>query len=165
MTPAEAAAIELEEPDWGVEFERECARWPRLPRYLQEDCAFEEVLRRWRRFHWSPVDVDGKAMKRPASATEAMIALAKLRILPPRSTWVDIPHGDIVEGFQQDDHVWLSYSGEQWRIVGVEDRMLHLARMTFDGKEPEQKSIDLGRAHWDRYIESAVAVLEAQRSG
>lgn len=35
MTPAEAAAIQYEEPDWRWLFEEQCQRWPKLPRYLQ----------------------------------------------------------------------------------------------------------------------------------
>jgi hypothetical protein len=163
MNPAEAAAVEYEEPDWRERFEEQCARWPRLPRYLQEDAAFEEVLRQWRRSHSTPVEVGGRQLRQPAGAVEAMIALAKLKIMPPRSAWVDIPHGDIVEGFQHDDHCWLSYSGQQWRITAIEDRILHIDKMTFDDKF-ETQAIDLNRARWDKYVEAAVAVLEAMRA-
>jgi hypothetical protein len=162
MNPREAGRVEYEEPDWPAEFDAECLRWPNLPKYLQEESAFPEIMRRWRRFHATPVEVEGQWKRRPASATEAMIALAKLRIMPPRSAWVDIPHGNIVEGYQHDDHAWLSLSGELWRITGVEDCMLFLEKMTFDDKR-EQKQIDLNRARWDQYCESAAAVLEAQK--
>jgi hypothetical protein len=163
MNPAEAAAVEYEEPDWRARFEEQCARWPKLPRYLAEDAAFEAVLSRWRRFHSTPVEIGGKQLRQPAGAVEAMIALAKLKIMPPRSVWNEIPHGDVVEGFQHDAHMWMSYAQEQWRITAIADRMLHLEKMSFDDKT-ETKQIDLERARWDKYVEAAVAVLNAIRS-
>jgi hypothetical protein len=161
MNPREAGriTIELEEPNWRELFEEQCARWPTLPRYLQEDNAFEEVLRRWRRFNSTPVEVNGEWKRRPAPATDAIIALAKLKVMAPRSAWNEIPHGDVVEGYQHDDHMWMSYSGEQWRIVAIEDRMLHLEKMWFSEKQREIKTIDLNRARWDGYVDAAVAVL------
>jgi hypothetical protein len=60
--------------------------------------------------------------------------------------------------------MWMSYAGEQWRITGIEDRMLHLEKMWFEEKERETKQIDLNRARWDKYTEAAVAVLEAMRA-
>jgi hypothetical protein len=160
MNPREAGEVEYEEPEWREVFEEQCARWPRWPRYLQENAAFEEVLSRWRRFHSTPVEVDGEWKRRPASAVEAMIALAKVKVMPPRSAWNSIPHGDGVEGFQADDHMWLSLAGEQWRIVAIEDHLLHLKKMSFDNKI-ETKQIDLDRARWINYIDAAVAVLGA----
>lgn len=162
MTTAEASAIEYEEPDWWALFDQECARFPNLPRYLQEDEAFPEVMRQWRRWHWTPVDVDGQAKKMPAGAVEAMIALAKIKIMPPRSTRNDIPHSSVAEGYQHDDHMWLSIAGEQWRIAAVESRMLCLEKMTFDGSV-ETRQIDLSKAKWDGYIIAATAVLDAMR--
>ncbi len=162
MSPAEAGAIQIEEPDWRAVFEEQCARWPKLPRYLQEDSAFTEVLRQWRRFHWTPIEVNGELKKNPAGAVEAIIALAKLRITPPRSAWQDIPHGDVVEGYQHDDHMWLSIAGEQWRITAIEDRMLCLQK-GFQA-DVETKQIDLNRARWDKYTEAAVKVLEGMRA-
>jgi hypothetical protein len=164
MNPREAGEVEYEEPDWFAEFDRECARWPQLPRYLQEDSAFTEIMRRWRRFHSTPVEVDGEWKRRPADAVEAIIALAKANVMPPRSAWTDIPHSDAVEGFQQDDHCWMSYAGEQWRITAIEDRTLFLERMWFEEKQRETKQIDLARANWTKYLESAVAVLDAMRA-
>jgi hypothetical protein len=163
VNPAEAAAWEFAEPDWRERFDEQCARWPKLPRYLQEDAAFEEVMRQWRRFHSTPVEIDGKSMRQPASAAEAMIALAAIGVMPPRSAWQDIPHGSVAEGFQHDDHMWMSYAQEQWRITAVEDQMLHLEKMSFDDKT-ETKQIDLNRARWDKYVEAAIAVLEAIRA-
>jgi hypothetical protein len=161
VSPAEAGRIEIEEPDWKAVFEEECARWPTLPRYLQEDSAFESTLSRWRRFHWTPVVVDKKDMKLPAPMTEGVVELARLGIMPPRSAWNDIPRGDEL-GYQYDDHCWLSYNREQWRIVSVEDRML-LLRKGFQADE-ETKQIDLNRARWDKYVESAVEIIEAQKN-
>jgi hypothetical protein len=156
VTPKEAGEIELEEPDWREAFERECARWPSLPLYLARDNAFESVLQQWRRFHFTWVD--GK--RGPAGATEAVVALAKLGIMPPRFLHKDVPRR-YETGFQADDHCWLSINQEQWRIVGVEDRMLHLER-GFEDK-PETMQIDLSKAKWTKYCEAAVRALEAMR--
>jgi hypothetical protein len=157
MNPREAGQVEYEEPDWPVEFDTECLRWPNLPRYLQEESAFPAITSRWRRFHATPLE-DGK--RRPAPATDAIIALAKLKVMPPRSAWNEIPHGDET-GYQHDDHMWMSYAGEQWRIVAIEDYMLHLEKMWFTEKQRETKTIDLNRARWDGYLDAAVAVLSA----
>lgn len=161
MNAAEAGAVELEEPCWSEVFEQQCARWPRLPRYLQEDAAYEETLRQWRRWHWTPVEIDGETKQRPASAVEGMIALARLGILAPRSTWNEIPHSDVIEGYQHDNHCWLSIAQEQWRIIGVEDRMLCLEK-GFQS-ERETKQINLNTAKWTHYIDAAVQMLEAIR--
>jgi hypothetical protein len=150
VSPLEAAAIELEEPDWRQRFETHCARWPKLPRYLQEDAAFESTMRDYRRFHFSWID--GKQI--PLAADPAKIALAKLRIFPPRFTIKDVPR-DGVCGFQCDDHMWVG----PWRIVAVEDRTLCMEKyMEIEGK-PETRQIDLTKADWTKYITSAVAVL------
>jgi hypothetical protein len=156
VTPREAGEIELEEPDWREVFERECARWPRLPRYLQEDSAFESVLRQWRRFYFTWIELDGKAKRNPAGATEAIIALAKLKIMPPRFLHKDLPREES-GGYQADDHMWISINQEQWRIVGVEDRMLCLEK-GFEDKETLQ--IDLSKAKWTKYIAAAVELLD-----
>lgn len=160
MSPAEAGAVIYEEPDWRDVFETECARKPNYPRYLQEADAFESTLKQWRRFH-ATLMADGKKM--PANAVDGVIALACLGIMAPRSTWRDLPR-DGRTGYQSDDHCWLSISGEQWRITGIEDRTLHLEKMTFDAKEPERKQIDLNRADWTKNTEAALAVLAAWRT-
>jgi hypothetical protein len=149
MTPAEASAIDFEEPDWRERFEEHCLRWPQLPRWQQEDRAFEETLRDWRRFHWTPIG----DKRQPADAVKAIIALAELRIFPPRFTINDVPR-DGMTGYQHDDHCWLQIAGEQWRIVAIEDRTLLLERM--DG---ETKQIDLNKAKWTKYCEAAAATL------
>jgi hypothetical protein len=162
MNPREAGEVEFAEPDWPAEFDQECLRWPKLPRYLQEESAFPEIMRRWRRFHSTPVEVDGEWKRRPATAIDAIVALAKVKVMPPRSAWTDIPRDDAT-GYQQDDHCWLSLAGEQWRITAIEDHLLHLEKMWFEEKQRERKQIDMDRARWDGYVNSAVAVLEAMR--
>jgi hypothetical protein len=158
MTPHEAGAVEYEEPDWKVRFEEHVLRWPKLPAYLARDSAFEATLSDWRRFHWSPVEVDGKLKKRPAGATEAIVALAKLGIMPPRSLREDIPRdGELHEPDIGDDHCWLQVAGRAWRIVGIEDRMLILDSFG------EGKQIDLNRARWDNYTEAAAQMLDVLR--
>lgn len=161
MTPREAAAIEYDEPDWCEAFEQECARHPQWPRYLQQAGAFEAVLRRWRRFHWTPVEIEGEQKRAPAGAAQAMLALAQLGIMPPRSELLDLPQGGLALGYQHDDHMWLSVAGEQWRITAIEDRMLFLEKMEFGAAKPETRQIDLNRADWTKHTEAAVAILEA----
>jgi hypothetical protein len=157
MTPREAGAIELEEPDWSARFEEHCARWPRLPRWLAEDNAFEATMREWRKFHFTWIEVQGKPKRSPAGATEAIIALAKLKIFPPRFLHKDVPR-DESGGYQADDHMWLSVNQEQWRITGVEDKMLCLEK-GFEDK-PETLQIDLSKARWNKYVAAAVMVLD-----
>jgi hypothetical protein len=157
VTPKEAGAIELEEPDWSARFEEHCARWPRLPRYLQEDSAFDATLRDWRRFHFTWVEIEGKPRRNPAGATEAIIALAKLGIMPPRFLHKNVPREES-GGYQADDHMWLSIRQEQWRIVAVEDRMLCLEK-GFEDK-PETMQINLATARWGKYILAAVELLD-----
>jgi hypothetical protein len=153
MTPREAGSIELEEPDWRVRFEEHTKRWPKWPRYLQEDSAFEATLKDYRRFHFSWVE--GKQIPMPAAP--ANIALAKLGLFPPRFTIKDVPRTDAT-GFQCDDHMWVG----PWRIVAIEDRMLLMEKyMEIEGK-PETRQIDLAKADWSKYTASAIAVLEAR---
>jgi hypothetical protein len=161
VTPREAGEVEIDEPDWRERFEEHCLSWPKLPRYLQEANAFERTLKDWRRHHFTWIEVDGEPKHQPAGAIEAMVALAKLKIMPPRSTWRDIPHNDVVEGYQYDDHMWLSIAGEQWRITAIEDRILILEKGFQTDREIKQ--INLKTARWDKHIEAAVAVLEAMR--
>lgn len=114
MSPAEAAAIELEEPNWKERFEEHCLRWPRLPRYLAEDSAFEATLKDWRRWH------------KPADAPTGMVALSALGIYPPRNLIKDIPRGGECFQEQHDDHMWLIMSQRAWRIIAIEDRTMIL---------------------------------------
>lgn len=163
MTPREAGAIEFEEPDWREMFEFECMRKPYWPRHLQEIDAFEITFCRWREFHFTPVEVDGEMKRKPAGAQDAMIALAAIGIMPPRSEIKDVPRGDAIEGYQHDDHMWMSIKGEQWRILGIEDRMLCLERGFEDGST-EQTQINLITAKWEKYTEAAVAVLAQMKA-
>ena len=159
MSPAEANDVVWEEPDWRALFEEQCARWPKLPRYLQEDSAFTEILRQWRKFHWSPIVVDDVLKKNPASAVQAIVALAAIGIMPPRSAWTDQPRTDETGAYQRDDHCWLSIASEQWRITGIEDRTLHLQK-GFQA-DVERKQIDLAQAKWDKHNAAAVEILNA----
>jgi hypothetical protein len=156
MTPAEAAAVVYEEPDWRERFEAHVRRWPKLPKYLCEDSAFEATLRDWRRFHFTWGEVDGKPARIFPESSAGCIALAQLRIFPPRFLIKDVPRTDEM-GYQQDDHMWLSINQEQWRVTGVEDQTLHLQ------KDKQTMQIDLNRARWDKYIVAAVEVLGASR--
>jgi hypothetical protein len=150
VSPAEAAAIELEEPDWRERFEEHCARWPKLPRYLAEDSAFEETLKEWRRWHR---DEHGQA----ADAYTGMVALAVLKILPPRSLIKDIERTGECYQEQHDDHMWLIMSQRSWRIVALESRTLFLESFG------EKTQVDLSRAKWEKYTEKAVEALMAQQ--
>lgn len=155
MNCAEAGQIELEEPNWKERFESHCSRWPRLPRYLQEDSAFEATLGDWRRYHSIQVEVDGKPKRRPAGAVEGMIALAALRIFPPRNLIKDVPRDGRCYQEQYDDHCWIQISGRAWRIVDAADKILVLDSFG------EAKTIDLNRARWDGYIQAAIAAMRA----
>ena len=156
MTPREAGEIELEEPDWRERFEEHANRRPKLPPYLAWDNAFEATMREWRLFHFTWIESGGKAKRRPAGATEAMIALAQLKIFPARFLHKDVPRQD-ASGYQADDHMWLSINREQWRILGVEDKMLCLERRFED--KPETMQIDLAKAKWEKYCVAASQAL------
>lgn len=158
MSPAEASAIDIEEPDWRERFAAHCAKYPHSP--CATEWGYEAVLRDWRRFHGSPVWVDGQEKNQPASATDAMIALAKEQIFPPRRLLQETPR-DGQTGYQHDDHCWFQLAGEQWRIVGIEDHMLML-RKAF---ETTEKQIDLNKAKWEKYVEAAAGVLGAMTNG
>jgi hypothetical protein len=157
VSPAEASALLAGEPDWRERFEEQCARWPRLPRYLQEDSAYTNVLIEWRRFHLTP----GNIPDRYPSSLEGQIALAKLGLYAPRFLHKDIPHTQ-ESGFQLDDHMWLSIAGEQWRIREIEDKTMLLEKIFGEWNEPEQRQINLSTAKWDKYVEAAVGMLGAR---
>lgn len=147
MSPAEASAVELEEPDWLDEFELECRRWPTWPRHLAEDSAFESILKRWRRYH----AVDDK----PASAYDAMIALARLRLFPPRNLIKDVPRDGKRLEEQHDSHMWVIMSQRAWRVIGVEDKMLLLDSFG------DQTQVSLEPRKWLKHTEKAVEWLKA----
>ena len=151
MSPLEAAAVEYEEPDWNERFETHCARWPKLPRYLAEDSAFEATLIDWRRFHRTADD-------KPGTAYQGMVALAALRIFPPRNLIKDVERTGACFQDQHDSQMWLTMSQRAWRIIAVEDRMLLLDSFG------EQTQVDLSRAKWEKYCEKAVEVLMTLRN-
>jgi hypothetical protein len=160
MSPLEAGAWEYQEPDWNERFrEHFDGLWPpraaqllstpEQVRLVAEDRAFERTLKDWRRWH----NVDNK----PASAYDGMVALARLRIFPPRSLIRDIERTGACFKEQIDDHMWLTMSQRAWRIIAVEDRMLMLESFG------EQTQVDLSRAKWEKYCEKAAEVLETMR--
>jgi hypothetical protein len=159
MSPAEAGTIldGIEEPDWR-------ALWTVLQ---VADDGFDALMFQWRRFHCTLGleyrDDHGRLRRQrlPAPAVDCIIALAQLGIMPPRSLLRDLPRGG-PGGFQSDDHCWLmSKEGEEWRIAGIEDRVLVLKR---DG---EQKTVDLGSnqgvgrngVDWTKYCDNRAAAL------
>jgi hypothetical protein len=149
LTPAQAGQLELGEPDWTQRYAEHLRIWRELPRYQQQENAYEATLRDWRRFHAAPIK--GSDKRQPAPAVDGIIALANLKVYAPRST----PRDGVI-GYQHDDHCWLSIAGEQWRITAIEDRQLLLERM-----DEAQKQIDLNRADWGAYNAAAATVLEA----
>jgi hypothetical protein len=154
-TPAEAGALELEEPDWRERFETHCARWPEDP--CATEWGFAATLRDWRRWHATPIVVGGEAKKLPAPSTDGIIALATFGIFAPRWLLEDRPRGG---SHQHDAHMWLQLRGEQWRVNRIEDRALYLYKMF----EPEfTRAIDLN-VDWIRYIDNAIKILEAMRA-
>ena len=141
MTPQEALEI-LDEPDWVAEFALTS----------RDDVAFETLLTRWRRWHWTPVVYRNEEKKNPAPAVDGVIALAGLGIMPPR-TLKDRPPGLFVE--QQDAHCGLIISQRWWRIVGIEDKTLFLDSFG------EPKQIDLSKASWEKHNEASLVFLYA----
>jgi hypothetical protein len=174
MSPAEAGAIEFEEPDWRERFLEYFKRIEaptvaqRLAtsaqqRLLAEERAFEQTLTDWRRFHGQRMMVDGKRMVKQANAVDGILALAALGVMPPRSINQNIPRGSPLHQEQHNDHIWLTVKGEAWAIRSIEDKVMHLWR----GWEPdvERMSIDLSRARWSSYCDAAVAFLKAAYPG
>lgn len=149
MSPFEASEILLEEPDWRETFERECLRWPRLPRYLQEDSAYESILKMWRRFHAK----DNK----PAPASDGMMALAVLKLYPARNLIRDVPRDGKCFEEQHDAHCWMIMSQRAWRVVGIEDKTLLLNSFG------EEEQVNLSRAKWEKYLDKAVEALMARQ--
>jgi hypothetical protein len=70
MTPKEIEASTAE-PNWLKQWQLlKCA-----------DDGFEAILSQWRRWHWTPIEVDGEMKKKAASMTDGVIALAQLGIM------------------------------------------------------------------------------------
>ena len=83
MSPAEAGAM-LDEPDWKQRFE-ELKRDRELPPHLAQDAAFEDVLKEWRKFHFTwgtKAKQDGSLERIPANAVDGIIRLAQLESCP-----------------------------------------------------------------------------------
>jgi hypothetical protein len=174
MSPAEAGAIEFEEPDWPGRFldyvqsfpkakGAQRYAYPELRLNLAQDFAFEHTLTDWRRFHGQRMMIDGKRMVKQANAVDGILALAALGVMPPRSINQNIPRGGPCFQEQHNDHIWLTVKGEAWAIRSIEDKVMHLWR----GWEPdvERMSIDLSRARWSSYCDAAVAFLKAAYPG
>jgi len=149
VSPAEARAVEYEEPNWKERFEDHCQRFVTLPRYLQENEAFEQVLKDWRRWHAT----DDK----PAGAVEAMIALAKLKIFPPRNLIGNTERTSACFQDQHDDHMWLTMSQRAWRIITIESQVMFLESFG------EQTQVDLvwAKPRWEKWVDKAVEAMEA----
>ena len=161
MSPADAAAILIEEPDWRALFEEQCARWPKLPRYFQEDSAFPEVMRQWRKFHWIADRNQGRAQEdagwrgrgdyRARQAWHHAAALA----------WNDIPR-DGETGYQPTT----TCGSRSARSSGASSRSKTascICRRVFQA-DVEQKQIDLVQAKWDKYTIAAVELLTIVKS-
>ena len=137
MSPKEAGLLDIEEPNWQEAFESDRRDGHAIPKELKEDAAFKSVLKRWRRFH--------AVGDKPATAYEGMVALARLRIFPPRSIIKDIERTGACFKDQHDSQMWLTMSQRAWRIIAVESRVLFLESFG------EQTQVDLSRARWEKY--------------
>jgi hypothetical protein len=157
MSPAEAGALELEEPDWRERFEEHAQTFPKLPDYLAWDSAFERTLRDWRRWHGTDVVVKGEKKRQPAPAPDGMVALAILRIFPARMLAQHMPIGGEPYEEQHDAQMWLTMSQRAWRVVAIEDKTMILDSFG------EQTQVDLSRAKWEKHTDKAVEALMALR--
>jgi hypothetical protein len=140
MTPAEAAAS-LDEPDWVAWFKD----------LGGEFSAYEAVLFQWRRWHWTPVEINGQHKRRPAPAADGIVALAQIGVRYP-TLLKERPPGLFEE--QHDAHCWLLSQERAWRVLGVEDGTLMLNSFG------EDWHIDLKKAKWDGYVVKAAAALK-----
>ena len=62
----------IAEPDW-------LAQWQILK---VADDGFDAILRQWRRWHWTPIEINGETKKKPGDAVDGIIALAQLGVMP-----------------------------------------------------------------------------------
>lgn len=151
MTAAEAGAIELEEPDWHYNFTMLTEQGNEyLPIELREDAAFERLLLEYRRFHFTWLDT---GLRRPLDSTTAVIRLAKMGIMPPRSRNSNVARTDSCFQEQHDEHCWL-VNERAWRIVAIEDKTLCLDSFG------DTKQVDLAVAKWDKYVEQRLQILQ-----
>ena len=152
MTAAEAGEILLEEPDWREMFRASVDRKDGgYPIELREDDSFAEILWEYRKFHftWLP---DG--MRRPMPASEAGIALAELRIFPPRSRRKDIPRDGALYEIDHDNHCWLQINQRAWRIKTIEGGIMFL-----DSFGDEKQIGPFTREQWEKYVDKALEAL------
>jgi hypothetical protein len=156
MTPAEAGAVLLEEPDWQerlAEIMGDRLDDKKYPYELVQEDAFEQLLREYRRFHFTWGD-DGK--RYPMPADKACIALAGLRIFPPRSIIKDVSRdGQCYEPDLGDNHMWLTINQRAWRIVAVESGTLFLDSFG------EAMQIEANHPGWAKYIDKVLEALWA----
>ena len=139
------AAESLEEPNWAE-------LWKRLQ---AADDGFETLLRRWREWNFTPIEINGVWKKKMAPSVDGVIALARLGLMPLRSS-PDRPPG-LVRGADRCSllvPVARAAHGASWA-----SRTTCCCLNCFG----EEKQIDLSRAKWDKYCEAAAAALEAQR--
>lgn len=137
MTPAQVAAS-LDEPDW-------VKQWQELK---AADDGFDALLSQWRKWHWSPIEGSNKKM--PAPATDGVIALAQMGVMPPRSL-KDRGPGSFME--QHDAQMWFQSQGRAWRIWRIQDGWLIVNSFG------EEWHIDLKKMKWDNYTAAASAAL------
>lgn len=155
MNAAEAGAIELEEPDWNEYFSGFVSDMDeKNPIELRQDSAFEKTLLLYRQFHFTWLD-NGK--RRPMASSNAVIALAILGIMAPRSRRKDMPHDASTFEYQHDEHCWL-VNERAWRIVAIEDKTLCLDSFG------DTKQVDLAVAKWDKYVEQRLQILQPKET-
>ena len=143
MTPAEILAS-VEEPDWLTQWRiLECA-----------DDGFDAILSQWRKWHWIPIEIAGQLKKLPAPATDGIIALAHLGIMPHQRL-TERPPGPFME--QHDAHMWFQSQGRAWRVWAILDGWLIVNSFG------DEWHIDLVKAKWDGYVLAAAAALEKER--
>jgi hypothetical protein len=117
MTPAEIDAS-VEEPNW-------IAQWAILQ---CADDGFDAILRQWRRWHWTPIEVDGEMKKKPAGRVDGIIGLALQGI-----TAFTVEREPFEE--QHDDHMWLLAKGRAWRILYLRGKVGEWAIVNSFGDE------------------------------
>lgn len=158
MNAAEAGDVLLEEPDWRERYAEITALLDpmdekKYPYELVQDDAFEQLFREYRRFHFTWGE-DGR--RYPLPATQASIALATLRVFPPRSRTKNIERdGKCYEPDLGDDHMWLQIDNRAWRIVAVDSKTLFLDSFG------EEMQIAVDHPGWPKYVDKALEALWA----
>ena len=111
------------------------------------DDGFDALLSQWRRWHWSPIE--GSDKKMPAPATDGVIALAQMGVMPPRNVK---RRPDAFEE-QHDAMCWFQSKGRAWRVWRIQDGWLIVNSFG------EEWHIDLKKMKWDNYVAAAAAAL------